>query len=96
MMPVDFKDKQQDEDKPYEENDAIFDGEFLKKRMARFLQRINHALNEAQQHLPDFEILNIEVTSVVSINGEVSFPSGGGIGGNKSRAITFQLRPKAK
>lgn len=77
-------------------NDAIFDGERLKNRMARFLSRLNHALNEAQDSLPDFEIQQIWVDTQVSLNGNVSFPSGAGIGISGSRSIQFILKPRNK
>lgn len=75
--------------------DMPFDGRFLRRRMERFLKRVNEGLREAQQHLPDFEILGIEVSSVVGIDGNVTFPMAGG-GASLSRTITFQLKPKNK
>lgn len=82
-----------EEDQVY--NAKLFDGRFLRRRMANFLQRVNEGLREAQQHLPDFDIVAIEVSSVVGIDGNVSFPMAGG-GASLSRTITFNLKPKAK
>ena len=78
------------------EHDAIFDGELLKRRLGRFLERLNTALAEAQDHLPDLEIDSILVNTVVGINGNISFPSGAGIGLEHSRSIQFILKPKTK
>lgn len=74
----------------------IFDGELLKRRLGRFLERLNTALAESQNHMTDFEIDSIWVNTVVGINGNISFPSGAGIGLEHSRSIQFILKPKAK
>lgn len=82
------------EDEEFERQ--LFDGELLKRRLGRFLSRLNTALAESQQHLPDFEIQSIWVDTVVGINGQVSFPSGAGIGLEHSRSIQFILKPRTE
>lgn len=79
-----------------QKNEAIFDGERLKRRLGRFLERLNTALAESQDHLQDFEIDSIWVNTVVGINGNISFPAGAGVGLEHSLSIQFILKPKAK
>lgn len=79
-----------------QEHEAIFDGELLKRRLGRFLERLNTALAESQNHMPDFEIDSIWVNTVVGINGNISFSAGAGVGLEHSRSIQFILKPKAK
>lgn len=82
------------EDEEFERQ--LFDGELLKRRLGRFLSRLNTALADAQNNLPDFEIQSIWVDTVVGINGQVNFPSGAGVGLEHSRSIQFILKPRTE
>ena len=68
----------------------------MRRRMGRFLERVNYALADAQDHLTNFDIQSVYVSATVDINGNVSFPLGVGGGLGYSRSIEFVLTPKKK
>lgn len=76
------------------QHEALFDGEIFHKRLQRFLQRIEIALNDAQKFLPSHNIEQIIVDLHVDANLNIGLAGFGGIGASRGKSISFVLKPK--
>lgn len=71
------------------QEEAIFDGEILKRRLEKFLHRINNALSSAQEVLSNHEIDQIIVN--LTVDASLNIGLAGMAGGGLSRATTFSF-----
>jgi len=74
--------------------EALFDGGLLARNLRRFLRRMNEALKDAGDALPDFEIEEIGLSLAVGIDGNVSLAGVAGIGFDRTRSFQFTLKRK--
>lgn len=77
------------------EEAGFFDGELVASNLHRFLARMNTALKESQDHLPDFEVKEIWLELSVDAHGNIGF-AGTELGASRSRTFNFILTPNQR